>query len=425
MNVLPWVALLVLVATTYLAALNRSLIQVSASLLERRLVERGQAHASTWAPPRLAMLAQGIALLRTFGRVGFLAIILAEFVGVGEAVPLTFGNLVLSVVVAALLLWLFTSVVASAIADHADVALVAESIPVLRAAHVITLPLSWLVGGVDEAVRRLVGADRGADQVSDELLRSIEDTQRQGGLDPSAAALLENVVQFTETTVGAVMTPRTEVQGLAYTDDLAAIRAAIVEDGHSRIPVYRESLDDIVGILYVKDLVRYLGEEPEQFRLRPILREPIRVPETKRVSELLKDFQRSEVHLAIVIDEYGGTSGLVTIEDVLEEIVGEIRDEHEPHDDDEAELRRVSDRVAELDGRYRIDDLNASLGLELPDDDGFDTVAGMLLAHFGRVPEPGEFIDASGAKFTVLEATPTQIVRIRVDLPEVPAVAEQ
>ncbi|HMN96582.1 MAG TPA: hemolysin family protein [Phycisphaerales bacterium] len=420
-NLVPWIGFVVLAATTYLAALNLALIHASESSLERRLVAGGRAAASQWLLPRLSFVAQGVALLRTLGRVGFAAVVVAEIVGMGEVVRVTPTGLLTSVLVASALLWLFTSVLASAIADHAGTALIARSVALLRAVYVLTLPLNRVVGVVDEAVRRLTGANARAEDVEEELLRSIEDTQRQGGLNAEAATLLENVVEFTGTDVSAVMTPRIEIEGLEYTDDLGAIRAVIAEGGHSRIPVYRGSLDEIVGILYVKDLVRYLGAGVDDFRLQPILRQPIRVPETKPVSELLKDFQRSEVHMAIVIDEYGGTSGLVTIEDVLEEIVGEIRDEHEPHDEQEPDLRRLDERTVEIDGRYRIDDLNAELGLALPEEDAFDTVAGLLLARFGRVPSPGEAAEFPGATFTILDATPTQIIKLRAELASVPA----
>jgi putative hemolysin len=155
----------------------------------------------------------------------------------------------------------------------------------------------------------------------------------------------------------------------------------------------------------------------EDFKLEPLLRKPIVVPETKPVRELLSDFQRSEVHMAIVIDEYGGTAGLATIEDVLEEIVGEIHDEHEPGEDDEPTFVRLDDAHVEVDGRYRIDDLNEELELELPEEEEYDTVAGYLLAQFGRVPEEGETVEANGATFTALKTTPTHIQKIGIESP--------
>jgi len=133
------------------------------------------------------------------------------------------------------------------------------------------------------------------------------------------------------------------------------------------------------------------------------------------VQELLADFQKSEVHMAVVIDEYGGTSGLVTIEDVLEEIVGEIRDEHDDAESVEPELVRVKDTLVEIDGRYNIDDINDELGLQLPEDEEYDTIAGFILANLGHVPEPGEILEINGLVFTTLRATETQIEHVSID----------
>jgi putative hemolysin len=229
------------------------------------------------------------------------------------------------------------------------------------------------------------------------------------------------VIAFSETEVASVMTPLTDIEGIERTDDLSAIRDFIAAAGHSRIPVYEGSLDTILGILYVKDLVPYLGADGAQFRLRPLLREPIRVPETKPVRDLLRDFQHSEVHLAIVIDEYGGTSGLVTIEDLLEEIVGEIHDEHEPESETLPEIEARDGGGFMVDGRFPIEDLADRIGIEVPEDRDYDTVAGFLLAHFGRVPAPGERCEFAGWHFEVESAAPTHIQRVRLDREPDPA----
>jgi len=168
--------------------------------------------------------------------------------------------------------------------------------------------------------------------------------------------------------------------------------------------------------LYIKDLVPYLDEDATDFKLEPILRQPIFIPETKLVSELLRDFQQNEVHMGIVIDEYGGTAGLVTIEDVLEELVGEIHDEHEPDSEDDPQLISIDETHAEADGRFHIDDLNERLGLDVPEDDDFDTIGGFLLARLGHVPKQGETVEAYNAKFTTITATRTHIQRVAIEL---------
>jgi CBS domain containing-hemolysin-like protein len=268
---------------------------------------------------------------------------------------------------------------------------------------------------IDRLVRRLAGP-RDLDEAEAQLLESIEDTQREGALDVVSAEILENVVEFTNTEVSQVMTPRPEIEGIEFTDDLSRIRAFIDTAGHSRIPVYRGSLDNIVGILYLKDLIRYLGADASKFRLQPLLRTPIVVPETKPVRQLLTDFQHSEVHMAVVVDEYGATAGLVTIEDVLEQIVGDIRDEHEPEHQPDAEFRGIDDHHAEVDGRYRLHDLNAQMGLDLPEQGDYDTVAGFVVANLGHVPRTGEKFDINGVRFTALAATPTHVRRLSVEV---------
>jgi CBS domain containing-hemolysin-like protein len=267
---------------------------------------------------------------------------------------------------------------------------------------------------MDEAVRRLSGANLRQRDAEEELLRSIEESQRKGELDKAAAEMLENVVEFVDTDVSSVMTPRIDIDGIEYTDDLALIRVFIEEAGHSRIPVYRENLDEIDGILYVKDLIRYLGEDAANFELRPLLRETIRVPETKHVGDLLRDFQTAEIHMAIVIDEYGGTSGLITIEDVLEEIVGEIHDEHEPDDEEEATCSLTGEDTWEADGRFPLHDLEDHLEIDLPEELEPETVAGLVLEHFGRVPDPEEHFDAYGYRFSVLEASDIRVDRVQL-----------
>jgi putative hemolysin len=416
---LPSLLMIALFAATYFSAMSLALLDVSRSELRRRLEAVGKAESARWLFNRLDPTVLAVALLRTVARVSVMVLVLASMIGLEGPAVITWGRLLAAGGVAAALLWVFTSVVAGAMARHASVGLISTALPVLRVIHVALLPITRLVGFIDEAVRRLSGAERPAhDPAGEELLRSIEDTQQEGGLDEVAAEMLENVVEFRTIEVGEIMTPRTDIEGIELTDDLGAIREFIAVARHSRIPVYRESLDQIVGILYVKDLIPWLGREPADFHLQPLLRRPILVPETKRVRDMLQEFRASEVHLAIVIDEYGGTAGLVTIEDVLEQIVGDIRDEHEPPHEEEPTLTVINENRVEVDGRFYVDELNERLDLRIPESDDYDTVAGFVLAKLGRVPAAGETLEAEGATFTVLAASPTHVKRVVIDLPE-------
>lgn len=413
MNIaLMLIAVGVLVPTAVLSALSRALVQVSQSQLERELQQRRQLERGRWLLDRLDRVEWTVSLLRTIGRMTFFSVVLLMAVGLDGALTLT--GLVIAGVTSVLLLWLITSVVAGGFARYAPAEAIAGCLPLLRATYATLYPIVWLADAAEGAVRRVVGADSPRDRQEEELLSSIEDTHRQGAIDEVSAAILENVVQFGGTSVGAVMTPRSSVKALGYTDDLAAIRGFLERAGHSRIPIHEGGLDRVVGILYVKDLIPYLGHEPQGFVLRRLLRPAVSVPETKAVRDQLLDFQRSKVHLAIVVDEYGGTSGVVTIEDVLEELVGEIRDEHENEGADLAPMRQVSPGVVEVQGKLPIHELNEAVGTTIPEDDGFETVAGFLLARLGRIPEPGTVLQAEGAEFKVIRATATTVDAVRV-----------
>ena len=403
------------------SALRLSLQDPSRSELEQRLRRRNAGPEESeetsrveWIFTRRSRLVTEFAFLRIICSVAVTVSYLVIFADRGAEASLDAGDLVLAGVVSAFTLWLLTGVVAGSLATHLGTSLLVRTLPMLRLVDLVLGPLAGINGVIDEAVRRLSGANLQEAEASDRLRRSIEDTTLGGDLDEVAAEMLENVVDFTNTEVGTVMTPRTEIEGIQSTDDLAAIRSIIIEAGHSRIPVYGDNLDEIRGILYVKDLVPYLGTEVEDFRLDRLLRQPIRVPETKPVQDLLGDFQRSEVHMAIVVDEYGGTSGLVTIEDVLEEIVGEIQDEHDTEEELPPAIARVGDDRWEMDARFQIYDLNEMLETALPEDDDFDTVAGFILERLGRVPEAGESVEDLGLRFEVLEAEPTRIERVAV-----------
>ncbi|MFM7808186.1 MAG: hemolysin family protein, partial [Planctomycetota bacterium] len=330
---------------------------------------------------------------------------------VGKDGVITWVPVLGSFAFAAVLVWFFTSVISSAVARYASAGLLSGTLPMLRLLDMALRPLTKPAEIVDEAVKRLVGANLVEDEAEEDLLRSIEDTERQGGIDATSAQMMENVVEFSDTLVGSIMTPRTAIEGIEYTDDLAAIRGFIHDDGHSRVPVYEESLDHVVGVLYVKDLVRWVGAAAGDFKLRPLLREPIRVPESKPLQEMLRDFQHAKVHFAVVVDEFGGTAGIVTIEDVIEELVGEIRDEHEPASDSHPSVHAAAGGAFEASGRAPIAELNAAMGTEFPEDEGFETVAGLLLARLGHIPRAGDRLEDSGVVFEVLEATPYAVKR--------------
>jgi putative hemolysin len=264
-------------------------------------------------------------------------------------------------------------------------------------------PLVGFLTWTTRRISRLFGADVAADEriSAEELRLIIEQGGEQGILEAEEEQMIHAVIELGDQRIHEVMVPRIAMVTLAASATTDEAIDKVIEEGHSRIPVYEQTIDEIVGILYAKDLLPFLkdsaGDPPA---LRTLLRTPVFVPESMSVDDLLHEFQRRKVHIAIVLDEYGGTAGLVTIEDLLEEIVGEIQDEY---DVEEPLIVKLSDDEARIDGRADVDDLaelfDATLGLE--DEDEYDTVGGLIYHRIGGVPKPGDQVVVDGLTLTV------------------------
>jgi CBS domain containing-hemolysin-like protein len=222
--------------------------------------------------------------------------------------------------------------------------------------------------------------------------------------------MIEGVEQLPETIVKEVMVPRTDTVFLPVDADPETAFSALIRSGHSRIPVYRDSIDDVVGILYAKDVLAALIRRQE-IQIAGLLRKPYFVPETKRIDSLLREFKRRRVHIAVVLDEYGATSGIVCMEDIIEEIVGEIQDEY---DDEVDGIVSVGPQIWRCDARVRLEDLAERLDLVLPVED-FDSLAGYVFDLFGRIPDEGESIATDNASFTVKKMEGHRILSVQVE----------
>jgi len=301
-------------------------------------------------------------------------------------------------------------------ARHAGEAFIAQVFHALEFLRRVTRPLLVVIHGIDEIVRRLAGAPREKEDPTEELEREIMDAVTQaettGAMDETEKAMIESVMVLDETAVTEIMTPRTDLVGVESTATFAEVRDLILKEGHSRIPVYEETLDHIVGILYAKDLLRV--EDPASFSLREMMRPVLFVPETKDLASLLREFQTGRRHMAIVLDEYGGTAGLVTIEDILEELVGEITDEHEPPP--APPIMRLDDRAALVDARVRVQEANEELHLDLPEDEAYDTLGGYVFSKLGRIPKVGERFVDDGVEVEIVEAGERSVGRVRITL---------
>ena len=257
----------------------------------------------------------------------------------------------------------------------------------------------------------------GEPQDRNELLAVLREAGQRGLVDPDALSMLEGVLEVGDLQVRDIMIPRAQMVFVRRDDPFTKLLPVVVESGHSRFPVMDEDRDDIVGILLAKDLLRlYAQEVRERFDIREFMRPVVFVPESKRLNVLLKEFRGNRNHMALVVDEYGGVSGLVTIEDVIEQIVGEIDDEFDVEDDHN--IRKEAERQFTVRGVTRIDEFNEYFGAHLSEEEGFDTVAGLLMKEFGRLPRRGDAATIDGFEFRVTRADRRRIDALRVVPPQ-------
>jgi putative hemolysin len=286
-------------------------------------------------------------------------------------------------------------------------------------------PLARILGPVTRWISRSVAdkspssipvtPEEAADDANEVAKAYIDTAEQEGIIQGEERRLLQSIVDFGDTLVREVMTPRPDIVAVKEDATIGAVRALFREQEYSRFPVYRDSLDNIAGFIFIKDLVGLPPGSGDDAPIKPLIRPLVVVPETKRVSELLKQFQRQQTQCAIVVDEYGGTAGLVTLEDLLEEIVGEIRDEYDVESEpivDEGNGRFV------FSGKVNIDEVSQRLDTEI-EREGFETVGGFLMHHIGRVPQVGEKFDIEGLTVEVLDAERRRINRVRIGKREV------
>jgi len=321
----------------------------------------------------------------------------------------------------------FGGVIPMAWARYAADSVLAITLPLCHLCRLAFYPLGRGLGPLDAVVRRLAGVPAGYRPPSpiDEEIRSVlAEGEREGILGKNQKEMMEAVIKFAASNASQIMTPRTDIISIESSAPVDEARALIASSGHSRIPVTKGNIDTIVGILYAKDLLeRACGAGAEQVRVRDVMRQPLFVPETKQLDELLQGFQGDKVHMAIVLDEYGGTAGLVTIEDVVEEIVGEIVDEYEQAPP--KPIRPVTERSWEVEARVPVDEVNRELAIAIPEHEDYETLGGFVLARMGYIPKQGETLEYEGIRITVLAAEERRILKLRIDLPAPPAPAEQ
>jgi CBS domain containing-hemolysin-like protein len=291
--------------------------------------------------------------------------------------------------------------------------------PIIKFSTRVMAPLTagaWLLVALTRRLAGLAAEEDHEETLEDEIRTIVTEGHREGVLEEDAREMIEGIMDLRDVSVSAVMTPRIDMVSMPVTFDLREAAAFVVNAGHSRIPVFDKHRDDIVGVLYGKDLLEELVKSPDQATrsIREIVRPPAFVPETKSVAGLLEEFQLSRNHMAVVLDEFAGVAGLITIEDILEEIVGEIIDEY---DEDIVEgIRRIDDRTSEVLARVHVDEINERLGLDLAESGDFDTIGGFVFSQLGHLPAVGEQLTYKNLRITVLEIARRRIERIRIEI---------
>ncbi len=265
-------------------------------------------------------------------------------------------------------------------------------------------------------VLKILGFDPNSSEetvTEEEILMMVDAGEEKGVIGGSAKDMIENIFDFTDSTVDEIMTHRTEVSAVEDTSTIQDVVNLAIADGYSRLPVFHEDLDTILGIIYVKDLLKYVGSEINgDVKITDIMRPAYFVPETKRCTELFKEMTDHRVQIAVIVDEYGGTSGIITLEDLLESIVGNIQDEF---DHEEEEIQRVSDNTFTVDGSTSIDEISDLVGVTLPEGD-YDTIAGLVMEMLGRIPKQGEHpcIHIANLSITVQKVEENRIAKLLI-----------
>lgn len=280
--------------------------------------------------------------------------------------------------------------------------------------HYLIWPVTWIFSGLTRGLILMTGGDPDQDFATvqaDEIRFLVSMSAKEGGIDKYPAHLIERVIRFHGKTVKDAMVPRTQIVGLEISDDVDTVLEVANKSGHSRMPVYKENLDEMVGVFHVKDLLIEPASSWDSYRLSHHLQPPYFIPESAQLGRIIKEFQKRRIHMAVVVDEFGGTEGIITLEDVLEELVGEIQDEF---DREVVMMRTLPSGALEVSGRTPVEDLMRVFTYwagETPS----KTVGGLIMEVTGTVPSPGETVHIQGLKFTVLGSDERQIKRVQVE----------
>ena len=320
-------------------------------------------------------------------------------------------------IIAAILFSIFSLAIPHAWAKYSGEKILSHTYRLLMVTSTIAWPILYIFQLYDGFVRRLAGVaettpEEQQEEKQEEFLTDLEHHRIEGVVDEEEQEMIESVLELDETEADEIMTPRTDITAVEVNSDLQTVLDTISSAGHTRVPIYEENIDKIIGMIYAKDLLTEIGKNPAEFKLRDKMRKAYFVPETKSLRSLLHEFQNQKLHIAVVLDEYGGTAGIVTLEDIIEELVGEITDEYE---ETPAEpIKKIDKNTFEADARTYVDDLNDQFELNLPEDEDYDTIGGFVFSHLGYIPKTGESFDYQDLNFTIVSAEARRIKRIKI-----------
>jgi len=275
-------------------------------------------------------------------------------------------------------------------------------------------PLTFFLARFTRFLQAKIGFAEDKTFLSEEEIKTlVEMGEEHGTLEKDEKEMIHSIFEFGETTVREIMVPRTDMVCVEVSTTLSQLMKLVKSKLHSRIPVYKERIDNIIGILYVKDLLGFLSRRRrERIDLVKLVRPAYFVPEQKKIDELLREFQKERIHMALVVDEYGGIAGLVTLEDIIEEIVGEIQDEY---DKETPLFTKIDENAYLVDGRMTVEEINEELHLNLPLEEGVETISGFILNLLGSLPKEGESVEYNGYKFVVTRVRKNRILKVRIE----------
>ena len=420
---LCWIiAIVAFLMTIFFSFLKDSLITISWPRLEDALEESDQVNVLDYIRAKLNKFIATAKLLSLLFRLIFtISIVILVISPFKNESFMGFQELMLVFVICYIAFSISHIALPQMLAGCWGTGIIVFSLPALKILEIILSPIIFILFCCETVLKKMAGitdeytAER-IEKKQEELLSYVEEGEKAGYVDEEQRDMIESVLEFQGTTAGEIMTPRTEMSSINLELGLTDITEFIINAGHSRYPVFIDNIDNITGMLYAKDLLRYIGDVDRPDTIEPILREAFFVPETKPLGDLLHDFKEKKIHVAIVLDEYGGTAGLVSFEDILEEIVGEIEDEHE-HPRSEP-VKVIDEKTYEVDARTEIYVLNDQYNLKLPEDEDYETLGGFAFSQLGHIPFIGETFNYNGYSFTIIDSERRKINRLRIEIIE-------